>query len=159
MAGVKLKNGLRKYLERLQDHNGKYNEADITDNVGSLGKKVVQEEYIVSGVKPTEIRADLGNKQVEIVAVGEHLAFSEYGTGIRGEGQYEGELPTQTLTFESPQGVTRQTQGWVYDYMKKLYNPEKKSFEGTQPKAQMFKASRKLRDEMSTRLKQELKGD
>lgn len=159
MASVKLKNGLKNYLNRLQAHKGNYDANKIYESVSSLGIQTAQDEYNKTGVIPDNIRADVFEGGVEIVAEGEHLAFSEYGTGVRGEGTYDGELPTETLRFESPQGVDRETQGWTYDYMKKLYNPEKESFQGFVARAQMWKTSRRLQEEMPNKVKKELKGD
>lgn len=50
-----------------------------------------------------------------IYVKGENIAFDEFGTGFYAKGSYKGELPTQTLVFESA-GVTQTTNGWDYYY-------------------------------------------
>lgn len=144
--GVEIKNGLQRYLNRLQGYKGTIKQDQIAEIVGETGVSFAKEEY---GGKTANIQAENRDYGVDVVARGKELAFMEYGTGIRGEGQYQGELPTETLSFESPKGQPRETKGWVYDYMKKLYNPDKPSFQGFVPQAQMFKTSQRLRRDSS----------
>lgn len=162
MSGITLKNGLASYLDRLNSYKGKIKGYTVKETVAYLGVNVASQEYDKSGVKPTAIQSEISDEGVELIAYGEHLAFSEYGTGVKGEGTYDGELPTQTLKFYSPTGenaIPRETQGWVYDYMKKLYNPDKKSFQGSIAKAQMWKTSKRLETEMLDKVKNQIKGE
>lgn len=158
MPNIIIKNGLDNYLSKLKSHVGKYKINKISKNIGSIGKKIAQEEYAQTGVKPESITTNIINNSVEIVAKGEHLAFSEYGTGVRGEGTYDGILPTETLSFESPIGVQQTTKGWEYNYRKKQGKTQK-DWTGFVAKAQMWKTSRRLQEEMPIKIKNELKGD
>lgn len=56
-----------------------------------------------------------GNGKAKITAEGKQVAFLEYGTGLVGKGSYEGNLPTEPITFESA-GKTHTTNGWEYYY-------------------------------------------
>lgn len=161
MGGVEVRNGLGEYLERLKKYKNRFKSEKITRLVGSIGVETAREEYSASGVNPTDLRAEVRDDGVDIVATGEHLAFSEFGTGVRGKDTYEGELPTQTLIFDS-HGKEQQTQGWEYNYYKeqnKDINPNIPNFTGIAANAQMFKTSIRLRDELPSEIKKEIKGD
>lgn len=91
----------------------------------------------------------------EIIAKGKGIMFQEYGTGTRGEGTYdESKLPSQTFEFESPQGVPRKTDGWVYNYMKKLYYPNKEDVEGHPAGRQMLDTSLALRQKYAKNIEE-----
>lgn len=158
MGGVKVKNGLDRYLEKLKKHKGRYSESKITRLVGTIGVQTAREEYSASGVSPTSLRAETREGGVDIVATGEHLAFSEYGTGVVGKGTYEGELPTQKLEFESPSGVQQSTEGWQYNYRKEQGQTEM-DWTGFRANAQMFKTSRRLQTELPSEIMKEIKGE
>lgn len=158
MGGVEVKNGLGEYLERLKKYKGRFKSDKITRLVGSIGVETAREEYSASGVNPTDLRAEVRDNGVDIVATGEHLAFSEYGTGVVGSGTYEGELPTQTLKFESPQGVEQSTEGWQYNYRKEQGQTDK-DWTGFVANAQMFKTSRRLQEELHSEIRKEIKGE
>lgn len=163
MGGVTLKNGLDNYLNRLKAHKGQVKLDMVCKEVANLGVEICAEEYAKTGVNPTSITANINNNSVNLIAHGSHLAFSEYGTGLVGEGTYEGDLPTQTLIFESPKGEQQSTQGWEYYYN----NPKTKIMggwfygnnftQGQKAQAQMWKTSRRLREEMPKQIKEKLK--
>jgi hypothetical protein len=154
------KNDLNKFLKGLSKSGKSIKPNEIADIVGDVGINVAREEYAITGVTPNEIRKEVNGKQVEIVAVGEHLAFTEFGTGVLGEGTYSGNLPEKSvkLQFESPKGIQQSTDGWVYNYRKKQ-NPDKveKDWNGTPAKAQMFKVSERLQKHLGEEIKN-LKG-
>ena len=154
--GVKIKNGLMKYLNKIQGYKGTINKKEVSEIVGDFGVSLAKEEY---AGKASDIQSKIRSSGVDIIARGKELAFMEYGTGVRGEGKYQGKLPTQTLKFESPKGQKRETDGWVYDYMKKLYNPDKPSFQGFVPQAQMFKTGQRLKNNsvVSDKIKEKIK--
>lgn len=150
--GVKIKNGLQRYLNRLQGYKGTIKQDQIAEIVGDTGVSFAKEEY---GGKATNIQAENRDYGVDVVARGKELAFMEYGTGIRGKGKYQGELPTEKLVFES-RGKTQSTEGWEYNYWKEqqvrngvLNADDIKDFEGIVPQAQMFKTSQRLRRDSS----------
>lgn len=166
MGGVEVKNGLGEYLERLKKYKNRFKSEKITRLVGSIGVETAREEYSASGVTPEDLRAEVRDNGVDIVATGEHLAFSEFGTGTTGKGTYEvdgekGKLPTQTLIFDS-HGKEQQTQGWEYNYYKeqnKDINPNIPDFTGIRANAQMFKTSRRLQEELPSEIRKEIKGE
>ena len=162
MGGVKVKNGLDRYLEKLKKHKGRYSESKITRLVGTIGVQTAREEYSRTGVTPESLRAETREGGVDIVATGEHLAFSEYGTGVEGKkSKYEGQLPTETLTFES-RGSQQTTQGWEYNYFKEQHkdeNPNIPDWTGVPANAQMFKTSRRLQIELPSEIMKEIKGE
>lgn len=155
------KNNLNKFLERLSKSGKSINPNGIADIVGNVAVNVTKEEYAITGVAPNEIRKEINGNQVEIVAVGEHLAFTEFGTGVLGEGTYSGDLPAKSvkLQFESPKGIQQSTDGWVYNYRKKQ-NPDnvEKDWKGMPAKAQMFNASQRLSEQLGEEIKNNLKG-
>ena len=155
MGGVKLKNGLGNFLKRLKNYE-KLDTSKIVGAVGEIAKESAETEYAQSGVTPTRIDVETKQKQVEIVAVGEHLAFSEFGTGVVGKGTYGGELPTQELQFESPKGVQQSTDGWQYNYRKEQGQTET-DWKGYTAKAQMLKTADKLQQELAKEVAQRLK--
>lgn len=158
MGGVEVKNGLSEYLERLKKYKNRFKSEKITRLVGSIGVETAREQYSASGVTPEDLRAEVRDNGVDIVATGEHLAFSEYGTGVVGSGTYEGELPTQTLKFESPQGAEQSTEGWQYNYRKEQGQTER-DWTGFRANAQMFKTSRRLQEELPSEIRKEIKGE
>ena len=159
MDGVEVKNGLSEYLERLKKYKNRFKSEKITRLVGSVGVETAREEYSASGVNPTDLRAEVRDDGVDIVATGEHLAFSEYGTGVVGSGTYEGNLPPETmiLKFESA-GQDQETRGWQYNYRKEQGQTDK-DWTGFVANAQMFKTSRRLQEELTSEIRKEIKGE
>lgn len=81
-----------------------------------------------------------------ITAQGEQIAYIEYGTGEKGRGAYEGKLPDQLISFHSnAYDVDVTLQGWTYSYAKELGITDK-PWSGTEPKANMWKTAKYLRD-------------
>ena len=151
-----------KGLKRFQ-HNLKSDFLDLRNDVAEAmaerGAEIAKEKY---GSESIQVSAELiGNGHAIIRAKGDQIGYLEFGTGIQGEGKYpdESKLPTQTLEFESPKGVPRKTQGWVYNYMKKLYEPNKADVTGRPPQAQMFYTGQELRQEQGKIIKKVLRGE
>ena len=158
MGGLQVNNGLDKYLQKVMPYKRKFNADKILRLVANISVDIASAEYEKTGVKPQFIQADISEQGVELMAKGEHLAFSEYGTGVVGSGTYEGELPTQTLKFESPQGVEQSTEGWQYNYRKEQGQTDK-DWTGFVANAQMFKTSRRLQEELPSEIRKEIKGE
>lgn len=157
--GVVKKNTLGRFLEKIKNiDNYELSLSNIADKVADIGLEIAQEEYAGTQV---DLSKAVNDNSVELVAKAKGIAYMEFGTGIIGEGQYKGNLPPKSmvLEFESPKGVPRKTEGWVYDYMKKLYYPDKPSFKGQKPQAQMFNTSRRIQKELSERIVKEIKGE
>ena len=158
MAVIK-KNTLNRFKNNLKKYNQKLNSNEITETIGDIAISVTREEYSISGVTPNDIRQEMNGTSVEIIAVGEQLPFSEFGTGLIGEGSYQGELPSQSmkLRFESPTGVQQSTDGWVYNYRKKQEQTSK-DWTGSPAKAQMFNTSVRLQNELGEQINTKIKG-
>lgn len=113
---------------------------NIAETVGEIANSIYQGSYtgnnqgISIDVKPQ------GNGKCDILASGTGVYYAEFGTGIAGEqGNYEGELPKDRRVFKS-RGAVRETDGYVYNYYKKLYNKEAPDWKGFAPIAGMWKA-------------------
>lgn len=161
------KNNLSRFINRLERYKNKINENDVLENTETIGINVMADEYSKSSTTPDAITSEVNGNVVEITAVGEKLPFSEFGTGLVGENTYEGDLPTQTLSFESPKGEQQTTQGWEYfykndktkDYQKGGWYLGKNFVRGQVAEAQVFKTARRLETELASELKKRIKGD
>ena len=81
--------------------------------VAERGKELAQAKYGGDVVVTAE---SLGGGKAKVIASGEKVAFYEYGYGVEGrDSAYQGQLPTEPITFESA-GNTHTTQGWEYYY-------------------------------------------
>ena len=126
------RNDLDRYYSKLQNIKGDVLQQNALELLVDKGVSEANKEY--SGTHFKVDKEIVNDKNVRVVASGSGIAYDEYGTGLIGEGTYEGELPTQTLTFVSPKrkdGDTRPqrvntTHGWEYYYD----NPETKFMGG-----------------------------
>ena len=152
---------LQNTLDNFHNKLGKRDLSAVADGISNAiaheGLKYAQELWGSENVKLYTTDAINGNSQ--IIAEGKGVSFVEFGTGVQGEGTYKGNLPTQNITFESPKGTPRQTQGWVYNYMKKLYVPYKPDHKGHKAFAPMFYTAQKLRSTIPTIVKNYIKGE
>ena len=118
------RNDLDRYYSKLQNIKGDVLQQNALELLVDKGMSEAQTEY---GGTHFEVTSEVDDKNARIIASGSGIAYDEYGT-------YEGELPTQTLTFISPKrkaGDTRPprvntTHGWEYYYD----NPETKVLGG-----------------------------
>ena len=158
MSFVK-KNGLNHFLNSIKKYNKHINQSKITEVVGEIGVDIAKAEYVGDSESSTDrdIRYEINGDNVEIIARGEKLAFSEFGTGVLGQGTYEGNLPSASmkLMFESPKGVQQSTDGWEYNYraeQAKKKGVVLKDFRGRPAKAQMFNTSLRLQSELGGKI-------
>ena len=104
--------GLKNVRDKLQRLKAITND-DIVMAIAERGKELAQEKYSGDIVVTTE---NIGNGRAKVIASGEKVAFYEYGYGVEGrDSAYQGQLPTEPITFESA-GNTHTTQGWEYYY-------------------------------------------
>ena len=104
--------GLKNVRDKLQRLKAITTE-DIVMAIAERGKELAQEKYSGDIVVTTE---NIGNGRAKVIASGEKVAFYEYGYGVEGrDSAYQGQLPTEPITFESA-GNTHTTQGWEYYY-------------------------------------------
>lgn len=122
--------------------------------IAQKGKDIADNYYAGASVN---VMVENGNP-AKVVAEGQQVRYLEYGTGSQGAlSGYEGNLPTEPITFESPKGDLQTTQGWKYNYR----NPKTKVVEmgqigwyfggkfttGRPAEAQMWKTARDLREQ------------
>ena len=130
MSKVVRRNDLNRFYGKLQNIRNVAETA--TELIADNGEKIAKSEY--AGINSVQVIKDIDGNSAVISANGDSVAYIEYGTGLVGQGTYKGDLPTQTLTFESPKrkaGDTRPprvntTHGWEYYYD----NPETKFMGG-----------------------------
>ena len=104
--------GLKNVRDKLQRLKAITND-DIVMAVAERGKDLAQSKYGGDVVVTAE---SLGGGKAKVIASGEKVAFYEYGYGVEGrDSAYQGQLPTEPITFESA-GNTHTTQGWEYYY-------------------------------------------
>lgn len=104
--------GLKNVRDKLQRLKAITND-DIVMAVAEKGKDIAQSRYDGDVIVTAE---SLGGGKARLSAKGEKVAFYEFGVGTQGqESGYQGELPTEPITFESA-GETQTTQGWQYNY-------------------------------------------
>lgn len=164
MAVVR-KNTLGRFLNRLEKVDKfNFDKQNIIEAVQTIGEKTAQEEYIGTHIF---VSSEVDNSSVTIRAKGEGIAYMEFGTGRIGEGTYEGKLPTEPLTFESPKGSgdIHTTQGWEYDYD----NPKTKTMGGwfygntftmgKPAQAQMFNTAERLKEELAVEVGKKIMGE
>ena len=135
----------------------------IANKVGERGVEIAYSEY--NSLQRADVRTEKTTEpnKVKVVAKGVGLAFEEFGTGLVGQGTYKGNLPTETIAFESPKGDPQRTEGWVYYYPNKKtkvlggWFAGKVFHRGQVAKAQMFNTSQRLKTEMSSIAKETIK--
>lgn len=149
-----VKNDLNSFLTKLakvsrQTHKLQERVADI---VVQKGLEIAKSQGFSSDIYST---GDKGSRK--IIMSGEGLRYQEYGTGIVGDGTYEGKLPSEPITFESGKKIWT-TSGWQYAYRNKqkpkIYPVPHKGFSARMP---MYKTSVELQEFIRTKLKGELK--
>lgn len=114
MSCVK-RNDLNRYYSRLKRIASDNLGERVVDLLVNEGAKEARTQYAGTHF---EVTSEQDGQNGTVIASGMGIAYVEYGTGLIGKGTYEGELPTQTLTFESPKqsGKMHTTQGWQYFY-------------------------------------------
>lgn len=119
--GIKVtKNTLARFSERLGGQNVDNLADRVAERLAQEGKKVAEFEYASSGHSDINVDVEVvGVGERRITASGDNVAYVEFGVGEYAKGTYQGKLPTQPLTFESPKGKTQTTNGWVYYYPNK----------------------------------------
>lgn len=147
-----VRNDLNSFLSKLakvslQTHKLQERVADI---VVQKGLEIAKTQDVSADIYSTGTK---GNRKIIMSGVG--LRYQEYGTGIVGEGTYDGKLPTEPIAFKSG-GVDWVTSGWEYAYrykQTKLGKPHK----GFVAKMPMYKTSVELKEYIATKLKGELR--
>lgn len=164
--GIAIKSKLEALSNKISNMSNSLEVDSVAEALAERGKDIAEALYSSNNVQVS--RTEVQNGQAEIIASGKGVAYMEFGTGETGRGTYEGNLPTQTLVFESPKGKPQSTQGWVYYYPNRPINYTKffggwffgKTFTTGQPaQAQMFKTHRQLQNEYVDIAKSVIKGE
>lgn len=134
ISGIK---EIRAKLQRLKNISND----DIVMAVAERGAELAQEKFGSSVIVKPEM---VGSGRAIISAKGNQAAFIEYGTGIQGEGSYNGELPTQPITFTARNGDEYTTEGWVYNYFVKEIDKNAKDHTGFEAVAPMWRTANEL---------------
>lgn len=167
-----VKNDLQSFADKLKNYKAQGDLADkVLDKVLQKGEEIARKQYDISdkgtviNKKGQEVQSSItitssksGNTG-KITSTGSQVAYLEFGTGVNGEGTYDGKLPTEPITFNDNSGKTWTTQGWEYYYR---YNQthQGEPFEGQTAKMQMFKTAKELREYIQTDLAKDIrKGD
>ena len=164
MSKVVRRNDLNRFYGKLQNIRNVAETA--TELIADNGEKIAKSEY--AGINSVQVIKDIDENSAVISASGDSVAYIEYGTGLVGQGTYKGDLPTRTLTFESPKdsGRINTTQGWEYYYD----NPQTKVLGGwffgrgysnfTRGQVagnQMFNTAKSLREYIKTDLAKDIR--
>lgn len=156
--------GLKSFRDKIQAYLDNNN---LALKIAEKGVDIAKGYY--GGSNVSVYAEKTGVNSARVVAEGTEVLFEEYGTGWVGEGQYPGKLPTSTFTFESA-GKMRSTQGWEYHYPNEStkkpkanpyfwFTPTGERSSGEMPKAQMWKTSRDLREQLSEIVRAELNAE
>lgn len=156
--------GLKSFRDKIQSY---LNNKNLAVKIAEKGVDIAKGYY--SGSNVSVYAESTGANSARVVAEGTKVLFEEYGTGWVGEDKYEGNLPTNPITFESA-GETHTTQGWEYHYpnpkTKKpkdnpyfWFTPTGERSSGEMPNAQMWKTSRDLREQLPEIVKAELNAE
>ena len=159
------KNRLADISERLDKIDGGKMAGVIAEALTERGEEIAKQQY--GGTHITVESTSVSNGKSQIIAKGKGIAYMEFGTGLTGQGTYQGKLPDRTLTFESPKGIKQTTQGWVYNYPNKYTKPQGLGgwffgatfTTGQVARAQMFNTGRQLHKEYIGIAKSALKGE
>lgn len=158
-----VKNGLQNFADKLKNYKAKDDLAEkVAEKVTNKGIEIAQRNW---GNQANVVQR--GNGLIRsIVAVDNNklkpsIAYTEFGTGVQGKGTYEGDLPEQTITFETKDLGTLSTQGWQYNYRKDyLQLKGAKDFKGRVAEMPMFNTAKELREYIKTDLAKDIrKGD
>lgn len=153
-------------MEHLEGLANRKQTNQIVNAVTKMGVVIAKEKYAGTNVEVG--RTTPKNNEAKVYARGEGLFYTEYGTGLIGQGTYpdESKLPKNTLRFESPKGVPQSTQGWQYYYPNVdtkdnggwWYGEGYKQFtQGQKAGAQMFHTAHELRKKVPAIVKSKIK--
>lgn len=147
--------GIKNFMSRLESIN---NSSDSLTNTiaNKIAENALETAKAQYGGTSIQVEAEQAvNGNTSVVASGAEVNFMEFGTGVIGQGTYQGQLPTQTIEFESPKGFPQTTQGWEYNYQ----NPRTKKGDGwyyngefTQGETaqmQMFNTAKQVKENIS----------
>lgn len=144
--------GIKTDLSGLHNFAKKVKAWDIYDNqtllnlilneLVNVGRNYLENLY---GTQSIQVEGEIKDNVGIITASGQQVAYLEFGTGTKGEHSYEGNLPTQDITFTSKDREIT-VQGWTYYYAYRL-NMSNKAFVGHIAYAQVWRTAQYLREQ------------
>ena len=136
--------GLKNFTRKVKEIDVNDKEKEILNRICELGVAYAKSLYNTKNVKVEY--AIYCDNTATIRANGDEVAYIEFGTGERGRGTYEGNLPTKELSFYSNRLKQKVSlEGWVYSYANEIdYNQA--FWVGFGAKAQMWKTAQYLRE-------------
>lgn len=166
----------KQVFEKLNNKIKYYNSArfnkDVVKSLVDSGRDRLKLEYSFNlAIENVSVNGKvLTSNKGQVYAIGDDVAYIEYGTGKVGEkSNYPKELlPKQTFVFESPEGVDQITTGWEYyypnEYTKVKYKGKWGWFynglftRGMPAGKQMYDTARYLRQNVVPIIKNAIKG-
>lgn len=145
--------GLRNFTEKVKSIKSTYNDFNaILNKICEVGSSYAKSLY--GNSQNASVSYQIKNENsATIYANGKKIAYMEYGTGEIGRGSYDGDLPTQNISFFSERLQTDVTlNGWVYSYANEL-DDSQEPWDGFSAKAQMWKTANYLRDNIASIVK------
>ena len=136
--------GLKNFIQKVNKINVNDKAKEILNRICELGVDYAKSLYNTENIEVEYVI--YCDNTATIKAKGDEIAYIEFGTGERGRGTYEGNLPTQKLRFYSNRLKRKVSlDGWVYSYANEIdYNQS--FWVGFGAKAQMWKTSQFLRE-------------
>lgn len=146
MAKIASLKGLNRFRNRLSEAQKKMTDLqEIVIHICEAGMSYARSLY--GGTENITLSAEFVGNVGKIIAQGNQIAYLEFGTGERGNGTYQGQLPENALTFYSNR-LGRDVvleYGWTYSYANKL-DENQPLWQGYQAQAQMWKTAQYLRE-------------
>lgn len=157
--------GLLNFKKRVEKYTKPEWRVSIIEKILSYGRNIAIEEYQASGTHDYQIQTENNGLSGKIVAVGEQIAYIEFGTGAYANGSYKGKIPTEnvpitgswTYYYDSPNKVEiNGKKGWFapieksdqYGEDDSQYGVNFRFVVGQQAGNQMYNVSKRLREEL-----------
>lgn len=140
--------GLHKFKKRLENISTQTLAEKIVKALCEYGANYAQGMYGSESITVTaENMSSVGGSIIAKDSKGEKaiIGYLEFGTGVKGEGSYNGPLPTQNINFVSPSYGQITTNGWQYYYAYQQ-GLSQKQWQGSQAQSQMWNTAKYLRE-------------
>lgn len=140
--------GLNNFKKRLESISTQTLAEKIVKALCEYGANYAQGMYGGESITVTAENVDsVGGSIIAKDSKGEKaiIGYLEFGTGVKGEGSYNGPLPTQNINFVSPSYGQITTNGWQYYYAYQQ-GLSQKQWQGSQAQSQMWNTAKYLRE-------------
>ena len=160
-----VKNDLQRFADKLKNYKAKGDLAEkVAEKVTNKGVEIAQKNW--GGGVSIEVRDNKLTKSIVVIDEDkEHptIAYREFGTGIKGKGTYEGNLPDKPITFTTKyngEDTSVTVLEWVYNYRKDHLHWTEQDWQGMVAQMPMFNTAKELREYIKTELAKDIrKGD